>query len=333
LAKFIGWTLVAASLVLHFVTVVAYHRQPDPLAAFTVMPFWAWGGLGFGLAALAFYFLRAPLSLVLSAIWAFTTLIGSDEARVIGNLAHPPPEPGIPAPVDNRRPIRVATLNAAKFRFGDPTADLAVWEPDIVLLQELPTHRVKALADALYQGRGDYRAYALNGVVTRWKISREVRNPDPRFRFFNHNVTVVTPDHGPIEVVNLHLSSAATNLELWKREAWKTHRNHRRERETEIAVALRVLEDTTDFPGPQPVILGGDFNAPPADASLRPLKADFDDAFAVAGRGWGNTYHRRIPLFRIDQIHVSRHFTPVRCRAVTTRRSDHRFVIADLLLN
>ena len=55
------------------------------------------------------------------------------------------------------------------------------------------------------------------------------------------------------------------------------------------------------------------------------------DAFAAAGTGWGNTYQRRIPIHRIDQIHCTRQFRPLRCSAVTTRHSDHRMVVADLL--
>lgn len=327
-----GWTLVGASLALHFLTVVAFARQPDVLAAFTVMPIWVWGGIGLVLSTLAFYFLRAPLSLVVSGVWAFTILLGSDEARVIANIGTAAPEKGQALPVEGRLPIRVITLNVAQFRYGDPTEDIAAWAPDIVLLQEVNTNQVKGIADRLYQGSGDFRCYALNGVVSRWKITREVRNPNPRFRFFNHNVTIETPDRGSIEIANVHLSEAATDLRLWQTSCWREHRENRRERQVEMAVALRILEDTCPFPGAQPVILGGDFNAPPSDPIQRQIRRDFSDAFIEAGTGWGNTYQRRIPVLRIDQIHATRHFTPVRCRTVTTRHSDHRMVVADLIL-
>ena len=327
-----GWLLVGSSLALHFLTVVAFARQPDLLAAFTVMPIWVWGGLGALLSSLAFYFLRAPLSLVVTGIWAFTILLGADEARVIANIGAESPEPGVSRIVQGKQPIRVITLNAAQFEFGDPSLDLAKWEPDIILLQEVHTLQVKTIADVVYEGAGDYRAFALNGVASRWRITREVRNPDPNFRYFNHNVTVSIPEIGDIEIVNLHLSSAATDLQLWKPSCWKAHRANRKKRQVEIAVALRILEDTCAYPGTQPVILGGDFNAPPGDPIQRQLRRDFDDAFSIAGTGWGNTYQRRIPVLRLDQIHTTRHFTPVRCRAVTTRFSDHRMVVADLLL-
>ena len=59
---------------------------------------------------------------------------------------------------------------------------------------------------------------------------------------------------------------------------------------------------------------------------------DFNDSFSTAGRGWGNTFQRRVPVLRLDAIYSTRQFTPVRCRAVTTRKSDHRMVISDLIL-
>lgn len=326
-----GWTLVGLSLALHLLTVFAFARQPASLAAYTVVPIWVWGSLGLALSCAAFYFLRAPLSLVLTGVWALTILLGADEARIIASIGREAPAPGAPAEIDGVRPIRVVTLNAAEFRFGNPAADLARWNPDIVLIQEASAPQLKSISEKLFGPQGDYRNFALNGIATRWRITREVRNPDPRFSYFNHNVTIELPDQRRIEVANIHLSSAATDLRLWDPDCWRTHRRHREERGVELSVALSVLEQTSSFPGEQAVILGGDFNAPPGDPTQGLLRRDFVDVFSEAGTGWGNTYQRRIPVFRLDRIHATRHFTPVRCRAVTTRRSDHRMVVADLL--
>lgn len=328
----VGWILIGLSLALHFITVFAYYRQPSMLAAFTVMPIWVWGGFGLFASSTAFLLLRAPLSLVVTTVWALTLFLGADEARVIGHFGARTPEPGPAAALNGVKPIRIATLNTAYFRYGDPTADLAVWQPDILLLQEIDAVRVKHISDTIFGADSHYRSYALNGIASRWPIIREVRNPNLKFRFFNHNVTVRLPDGRTIEVANLHLSSAATDLSLWRPSCWRIHRENRRKRHFEASVALRILEETCDFPGAQPVILGGDFNAPPTDPIHRLMARDFQDAFAEAGTGWGNTYQRRIPVLRIDQIHATRHFKPIGCRAVTTRHSDHRFVIADLIL-
>ncbi|MCU0794908.1 MAG: endonuclease/exonuclease/phosphatase family protein [Akkermansiaceae bacterium] len=333
IARRLGWVLIIASLALHFLTVLAYSRQPDSLAAFTVVPLWVWAGFGLSASIAAFLAFRAPLSLIVTAVWALTVLLGSDEAKVIANLGNSAPLPGPPAPHRGTVPLRVITLNCAQFRFGDPGPDLAAWQPDIVFIQEADLVRVQQLARQIFGPAAHYRAYALNGIASRFPITREVRNPHPEFRFFNHNATLRLPDGRSIELVNIHLSSAATDLSLWRPDCWQTHRLNRQKRRLETAIALGILEDTTDFPGIQPVIMAGDFNAPAADPIRRQWSGDFEDCFERAGTGWGNTFQRRVPILRLDRILVTRHFTPVRCRAVTTRKSDHRFVVADVLLD
>ena len=323
----LGWTLVISSLLLHLLTVFAFARQPDRLAAFTVMPIWVWGGIGLLMSSGAYYFLRAKLSLVLTGIWAVTVFSGADESSVLWNLAKEPPLPGHAQPHSGLPVVRVATLNCAFLHYGNPALDLAIWDPDIVLVQEVWPNDVKTLADRLYGGRGDYRYHQNNGIITRWKIKREVRNP----MFREQQLTVVDPDGREIEVVNVHLASAATNLELWKPSAWREHRENRQARRRELSVALQLLEQTAS-PTRFPVILGGDFNSNASDPVRLQLVRDFNDSFITAGRGWGDTFQRRVPVLRLDSIYASRQFTPVRCRAVTTRKSDHRMVISDLIL-
>jgi endonuclease/exonuclease/phosphatase (EEP) superfamily protein YafD len=323
----LGWTFVGLSLALHLVTVFCYVRQPDRLAAFTVMPIWVWGGIGLVMSTAAFFFLRASLSLVLTGVWAVTLLVGADEARVLAHFGKSPPEPGTAALHAGAPVIRVITMNCAIFGLGSPGADLAIWKPDVVLLQDAYPHHVRQIADELYGGHGDYRAHQSVGVVTRWKIRREVRNPTQR----SQQVTIETPDGRVFEVVNLHLLTASTDLRLWRRESWREHRINRAIRLDELLVALGTLEQTVRFPE-TPTLLGGDFNAPATDIVHRYLTRDFTDAFAAAGTGWGNTYHRRFPILRIDHLYSTAHFTPVRCATAVTRHSDHRMIIADYLL-
>ncbi|MEY3898163.1 MAG: hypothetical protein RLZZ214_3684 [Verrucomicrobiota bacterium] len=327
LSRRIGWTLVGASLLLHIFTVYCFARQPDRFAAFTVMPIWLWGGVGLLLSSMAFYFLRAPLSLVMTAVWAITLLVGADEARVLANFGKAAPLTGPAEPVDGKPVIRVITLNCAEGTRGNPAQDIAAWQPDIVLLQDVLPHQVRQIADALYDGRGDYRAHQTNGVVTRWKIQREIRNPTQR----SEQITIRLPSGAEIEVVNVHLMTAATNLRLWRKSAWVEHRNNRVIRQKELALTQQVLEQTTQFPN-TPTLFGGDFNAPATDIVHRQLARDFVDAFASSGTGWGDTFQRRFPILRIDHIYATRHFTPVRSLTVTTRTSDHRMVVADFLM-
>jgi len=323
----LGWTMVILSLLLHLFTVLCFSRQPDRLAAFTVMPIWLWGCLGLLLSAVAFYFLRASLSLIVTAVWALTILVGSDEARALGHIGKQEPLPGRAEPFRNQPVIRVLTMNTGWLAFGDPAADIAAWQPDIVLLQQTPPADVQRIAETLYGGKGDYRTQWTNGIVTRWKIQTEQRHNLLR----GQQLSILRPDGSLIEVVNVHLATAATDLALWNRSTWVSHYHNRQLRRREISVALQILDQTTPFPA-TPTIFGGDFNAPATDVVHRHLAADFVDAFAEVGTGWGDTFHRRLPILRIDHIYATRNFTPVRCRAVTTRHSDHRFVVADFLM-
>lgn len=324
----VGWILVCGSLLIHLLTVWAYAKQPDSLAAFTVFPIWCWGGMGLALSVMAFCFLRAPLSLIVTAVWAVTLSVAMDEAKVLSNFSTAPIAVERQSTPNGSHTLRIATVNCANFAFGDPTEDLKKWNPDIILLQQVLPHRVKQICEAIYGGKGDYRAYITNGVVTRFQIRREVRNPMMR----NQQVTLELPDGMKIEVVNVHLSTAATDMRLWSAESRATHQKNRDLRRKELSVVLQVLEQTSSFPS-TPAIVGGDFNSGATDVVHRQMVRDFDDAFAKVGRGWGDTFHRRFPILRIDHIYATRQFRPVSCGVLVSRKTDHRMVIADFLLH
>ncbi len=323
----IGWVFVGGSLLMHVLTVWCYAEQPDAFAAFTVLPFWLWGGIGLLMSVFAFCFLRAPLSLIVTAVWAVTLSVGMDEAKALSNFGHPRIQPVRGETSEGRRPLRVLTVNCSSFAYGAPLEDLKKWNPDIVLLQEVFPHHVKRIAEGLYGGGGDYRAYLTNGVVTRYEIRREVRNPRMRYQ----QMTVRLPSGKEVEVVNLHLATAATDMRLWSKEARSTHRRNRALRRIELSVVLQVLEQTTSFPN-TPTILGGDFNASATDVVHRQLIRDFEDTFSNAGRGWGNTFHRRFPIVRIDHLYTTRQFQAIACGVAVSMNTDHRMVVGDFIL-
>lgn len=83
----------------------------------------------------------------------------------------------------------------------------------------------------------------------------------------------------------------------------------------QLRVGLSAVEPNAD------VILG-DFNTTPP-AAVRAL-GNFDEAFAVAGRGIGATYPREFPLVRIDQCLVSPDWTVVSAATVDLGIGAHR---------
>lgn len=321
-----GWLLVGGALLMHSLTVWCYTLQPDSLAGFTVLPLWFWGIVGVILSLLAFVLLRAPLPLTIAAAWVVTMLVAMDESRGFLNLDHPHITQGRRPTGDRNLPIRIATVNCAIFRFGNPSDDLKKWDPDIVLIQQVAPQQTQIISESLYGDAGNWRAHATNGIATRYEILREVSDPAMR----NQQVTVRLPDGQEIEVVNVHLATAATDMRLWSHESRAAHRSNRALRRAELSKVLEVLTKTSGFPH-TPTILGGDFNAGATDIVHRQLDPSFNDAFSQVGRGWGDTFHRRFPVLRIDHIYATPAFQPLSAGTAVSKSTDHRMVIADFI--
>ncbi len=331
--KFSAVALVLASLGLHLVTVVIFSRQPDRFAAFTVIPIWIWGTAGLVLSSSAFILLRARFSLFATACWALTILLLADEARPLARLGSQSLETGQPAPFKGQEVIRVATINWAgsNEKISNP---IIRYQPDIVFIQEIPhPYRLRQLNEALFEGKGDYR-YDKDtrcGLVVRGEIEHHIPNPE-ELPYRNQQARVRLKGGRRIELVNVHLQSASTDLRLWRRDCWRTHHHNRKRRRIEIAVALQKLEKTNINPKLSSVIIAGDFNAPAGDRVYRRLTRKFTDTFREAGSGWGNTFHRSFPILRLDHIFASRAFDVARSKVVKVKESDHRMVISDLVI-
>lgn len=103
------------------------------------------------------------------------------------------------------------------------------------------------------------------------------------------------------------------------------YRQAYRVRNWEVEQILRKVEAEV-----HPVIISGDLNSTPHNWVYRRLVDGRQDAFAVAGRGWGMTYHNRLPLVRIDFILVDQEFEVVEAHVPSAWLSDHRPVVARL---
>lgn len=320
-------TLLGLSLALHLFTVILYIRLPSRFAAFTVFPIWVWASIGLILAAFCFIIFRARLSLTLVLIWTFTILSLSDEARPLGRLGVDPLYHGPPEPYAGTQVLRVITFNCG--RAANPIEAIRGFKPDIIFLQEVPhTYLLKQLIHQLYQGAGDYR-YAPQkacAVVVRGTLNSEIKIPQ-----YRSQVLLAELANGrSVQLLNVHLQPAATNLRLFDRNCWLDHSQNRRLRQIELFYALGILKQKTSYPR-YPTLIAGDFNAPANDVVYRILEPEFTNAFAAVGTGWGNTYHRALPLLRIDHIYSSDKLVPVRSRTFKRKGSDHRLLVADFV--
>jgi endonuclease/exonuclease/phosphatase (EEP) superfamily protein YafD len=79
-----------------------------------------------------------------------------------------------------------------------------------------------------------------------------------------------------------------------------------------------------------PVLLCGDFNSTPHNWAYQRLARGRQDVFREVGRGWGATYHARLPFARIDHVIADPAWLPLGARAHAASLSDHRSLLVRL---
>jgi hypothetical protein len=296
------------SLALLCVVVFAWLFRPDALTAMTVYPPFAWAIPGLLLAMLgAQWRLRRP-GLYVAVAWLLALLVLSEEPRsLVRSLL--PQRPG---------GLIIVSMNCAG---GSVEAARRAFErePDVILLQESPAlDQIKALAREFYGSSGEAAAGRESSVIVRGHVESLKDGgfyTAARVRFLRMF---------PLEVVSLRLQTPPVRFDLWNPEAWRVMRAHRM-RQREQVRELNSYLDTV--PGDVGIIVGGDFNAVQGDPAPGRLAPRLRDAFDTSGRGWGDTLLPGMPVVRIDQIWLNRHFRPLSTTARDARGSDHRMVI------
>jgi endonuclease/exonuclease/phosphatase family metal-dependent hydrolase len=95
-----------------------------------------------------------------------------------------------------------------------------------------------------------------------------------------------------------------------------------------VADTKRVLAEGRD--GPQ--VLLGDLNGRPDAPELAPLWGEFTDAWAAVNDSGGETFPADVPDRRIDYVAVSAGVEVTSCEVPEALASDHRPVVADLVV-
>ena len=80
---------------------------------------------------------------------------------------------------------------------------------------------------------------------------------------------------------------------------------------------------------PADIILG-DFNTPADSVLFEPLRKEYVHAFEQAGNGLNVTWPCGLPIMAIDHIWVRRSLAAVSAKIITTFKSDHRMVFAEI---
>ena len=254
-------------------------------------------------------------------------------------------------------PMRFMTYNIkaylAKHRPGgfDVLAqEVARHDPDILVMQDAGDfarlrQQQPELAASVFAGRSVH-VQGQYIVVSRYPL-RDCRPgdlslPGGGYDYVRCTVTV----HGvDVDVVTAHLVSPRHGLAATRRDPaegiddWEQNFNDRLAQSQHLAADLRQRRSFA--PPTRALIVAGDLNAPETSPVIRSLlNLGLRDAFSAGGRGYGYTYGHALEarsaffgsFLRIDHILVSPGIGVAGCFAGGAQASEHRPVIADLLL-
>ncbi|MFO1217133.1 MAG: endonuclease/exonuclease/phosphatase family protein [Burkholderiaceae bacterium] len=240
--------------------------------------------------------------------------------------------------------VRLMTFNAKVHVTGEAgleaiAREIARHDPDVLVMQDadlsrwpdVPPQLRVALADRTVYRSGQYV------VASRLPMSgcrdREMSTPHERHRYVRCRLHA----HGvDVELVTAHLKSPRQGLNATRHEGTEGldewHANL-------LARLIQVGRLVRDLAGSaRPLIVAGDLNAPEHSPVIQQLmrRLELRDAFSAAGTGFGYTHgHALRPRFsflRIDHVLVSPEIGVADCHVGGSEASEHRPVIADLLL-
>ncbi|QDU49893.1 Endonuclease/Exonuclease/phosphatase family protein [Gimesia panareensis] len=96
--------------------------------------------------------------------------------------------------------------------------------------------------------------------------------------------------------------------------------------------ALQLLADQVQENGEKPALVLGDFNTPGDSVHFEPLRKQCRNTFEAAGDGYNATWPLPLPVLDLDGIWVNSFWQVRSCENRWTWYSDHRPVVAELLL-
>jgi len=305
------------------VLAASYLNRWDGMVALTLVPIWAWAGLGMVLSLLAWLVTRGSGLLVTFSLFLGLGLAFSEETRGLLREFSRSIEPKtVP---DGRVLIRVVS-----FDLEGADSDLrrvADWEPQILLLQGVPDGvPLEEFGESLH-GEGsivlaeDGLAILAHGELLNSLSEENGKVLHARLRLTGGLV---------VDTSTLVLGRCAPSYTLWNPATWHalaeartTNRRKLRSYQGEHQISLATTAR----------IIGGAFNTPPGDDVFRPLEGNgMVDVHRVAGLGWGNTYPSEYPALRLDQIWVSANLEPFETRTRMIPGTTRRAVVSDLLL-
>lgn len=223
-------------------------------------------------------------------------------------------------------------------------AEVARYDPDILVMQDASGLPVARSDPALTQGAvfGLPHVYALGQYVVASRYPLRQCGPGQiDFDGQSHRYVrcVVSVRGRDLTVVTAHFQSPRNGLVAARREGLDGADDWQRNLADRLTQATALARDLArDRAGShRPLVVAGDLNAPESSPVIQTLlRVGLRDAFASAGRGYGYSYghalRRGYDFLRIDHILVSADIEVMDSFVGQSAASDHRAVIADLVL-
>jgi endonuclease/exonuclease/phosphatase (EEP) superfamily protein YafD len=218
--------------------------------------------------------------------------------------------------------------------------EVALHDPDILVMQDAERlserrREVPDTASTVFKGRQVFETGQYI-VASRFPL-RECRVEQIPYRGESHTYVrcIVTVNGVDVDLVNVHLKSPRDGLNAARHEQTDGIDEWQQNFADRLGQSMKLAADLSGRQ--RPLILAGDLNAPESSPVLRQLLGlGLRDAFSSAGRGYGYTHGHslkpRISFLRIDHILVSNEIGVTDSFAGGKDASDHRPVIADLLM-
>jgi endonuclease/exonuclease/phosphatase (EEP) superfamily protein YafD len=235
-------------------------------------------------------------------------------------------------PVEGTR-VRIMTLNRGMDPL-DVDRLLRLIEDeriDLVCFQELDTRRNQRLYDRL-AARGwerDRRGYVASRypIVAELPLLRDEVLSKGRYSPLLSRVRIRTGAGVEFGLATVHMPTLRLGFYRFLLHDTEGLKQHLDWWERQLG---RVLDGLSEMR--VPILVGGDFNVPPDQASMVALGARYRFAFEDSGWGYGYTRPTQYPWFRIDHILASPEWSFTRCWVGPDVGSDHLPLIAEAVL-
>jgi endonuclease/exonuclease/phosphatase (EEP) superfamily protein YafD len=220
---------------------------------------------------------------------------------------------------------------------GAISGEITLAHPDLLVLQDTGDE-VNAFIKTLLP-RYSFFASGQYFIASRWPLlqaeERTVAAPDGRSAPFHYLRCRFEAGGRAVTLYDAHLLTPREGLTALRDFAGSGLSDLMENGRIRFHQAMSLAMELSDETGP--LLVAGDLNSPVQGLACRALlNCGLQDAFSAAGRGYGYTYGRFTPLrhafLRIDHVLASRHWRVLSCRAGNDAGSDHRPVIAELLL-